>query len=271
MSNCKKIEPIVRELLERNGLQAQEHHAVTEYLAMKPEQRAAVEAVLEILRTHNTAGTLKNWKQVFALPGVALILGFMGAGKSALAWEMLEGAHARGKEVYVLGMPKKAQQYTPKWVKHCSTIKNLPKNVWLLVDEAGLRFSNRDSQTDNNKVVKGLCVLSRQRSQNILYLTPMARELEISAVMNCRAIIFRKPSEAHLLWERKEIVPWALEAKDAIAAQINPLKWAYVVDLIDGKRGLLKCRLPSFWSDELSEAWADMDIEELNKIVKRKG
>jgi hypothetical protein len=240
---------------------------------LKAEAKAAVRTAIDIIRRARVAvdNQIKSWKSAIPYKGVVIILGFRGQGKSALAWYIMEQCRTfKGKvrPVYVLGMPKAKRRYAPKWVKHVDSFKNIPKHAVILVDEAALRFPARRSQSDENIAVAGLNALSRQRDQLIIFVAHTARLLELEAIMDCNVIIYRKPSAAYLKFERRETMEWTTTARAQILSKGNPLHWAYVIDLEDDRRGLLRCRLPNFWSEDLSKAWADLDVDALIKAMK---
>lgn len=240
---------------------------------LKLEQRGAVRAAMDIVRRAHVAvdNQIKSWKHAIPYKGVVIILGFRGQGKSALAWYIMDICRVyKGKTrpVYVLGMPKTKRKYAPKWVKHVDSFRNIPKGALILVDEAALRFPARRSQSDENIAVAGLNALSRQRDQLIIFVAHTARLLELEAIMDCNVIIYRKPSASYLKFERRETMEWTTTAREQIMSKGNPLHWAYVIDLEDDRRGLLRCKLPPFWSNELSAAWADLDVEALIKTMK---
>lgn len=240
---------------------------------LKLEQRSAVRAATEIVRRSHVAvdNQIKSWKHAIPYKGVVIILGFRGQGKSALAWYIMDMCRVykgKARPVYVLGMPKKKRKYAPKWVKHVDNFRNIPKGALILVDEAALRFPARRSQSDENIAVAGLNALSRQRDQLIIFVAHTARLLELEAIMDCNVIIYRKPSASYLKFERRETMEWTTTAREQIMSKGNPLHWAYVIDLEDDRRGLLRCKLPPFWSNELSAAWADLDVEALIKAMK---
>lgn len=241
--------------------------------ALKTDQRSAVKAALDIVRRARVAvdNGLKSWKHAIPKKGVVIILGFRGQGKSALAWyimDMVRMQNGKPRPVYVLGMPKSKRKYAPKWVKHVDSFKNIPKGAIVLVDEAALHFPARRSQSDENLAVAGLNALSRQRDQLIIFVAHTARLLEVEAIMDSNVIIYRKPSASYLKFERRETMEWTSTAREQIMSKGNPLHWAYVIDLEDDKRGLLRCKLPPFWNEELSKAWADLDVDALIKAMK---
>ncbi len=240
---------------------------------IKLEQRSAVKAAIEIVRRARVTidNQLKSWKSAIPYSGVVVILGFRGKGKSALAWYLMDTQRMyKGKlrPVYILGMPKKSRKYAPKWVKHVDNFRNIPKGAIVLVDESALRFPARRSQSDENVALAGLNALSRQRDQLIIFVAHTSRLLEVEAIMDCNVIIYRKPSASYIRFERRETAEWMSTAREQIMSKGNPLHWAYVIDLEDDKRGLLRCKLPPFWNEGLSKAWAELDVEALIKAMK---
>nr|MDD5511777.1 hypothetical protein [Dehalococcoidales bacterium] len=140
------------------------------------EKRKAVRFVIDFLKTsNNRPAQLRNWRSVLPRVGTAVILGYLGKGKSALAWYLAEIAHNQGRPVYVLGMPKRTQKYAPKWAKHVKDFRKIPKGAFLIVDEAALRFGSRRSQSDNNIELGGLNALARQRDQLIVFVAHTSR------------------------------------------------------------------------------------------------
>lgn len=234
-------------------------------IRLNQAHKDAMRSAIELIKKYKSAtgGELKSWSQAIPERGVVLIFGHRGKGKSACGWMIADKMRQKrgGRKVYVLGLPKNKRKYAPKWAKHCNDLKNLPKGAIIIIDEAALHFPARRSQSASNIALTGLNALSRQRDQLIIFITHNARLLEVEAVMDCDVIIYRKPSAAHLKFERRETADWSISARQAIMLQKNPLHWAYVVDLEDGKTGLLRCSLPSFWNEDLSKAWADLDVQ----------
>jgi len=81
--------------------------------------------------------------------------------------------------------------------------------------------------------------------------------------MDSDVVIFKMPSMAHEKFERREIAEYTKEARAQILTKRNSKKWSYVVDFHEGGRGLLSNTLPSFWTEALSHAWADLALDEV--------
>jgi len=212
--------------------------------------------------------TIKSWYQVAKPPCVIVILGFRRKGKSALAWWLLEHIHQRQElTACCVGLPKKHHSKVPKWVKHFADITKLPKNAVVLLDEAALRFAARRFSSDPNMMMQSLIALSGQKKQTIIFVAHVARLLDVDSIMESDIVVFKMPSLAHVKFERREIAEYTKEARHQLQAKRNPIKWSWIVDFHEDKRGLLSNSLPSFWTEDLSHAWADLAINS----IKSKG
>lgn len=207
---------------------------------------------------------IKSWDRAIRPPCVAVILGFRRKGKSALAWWLLERLHNKRKlAACCIGLPKRHHRLVPKWIKHYGDITKLPKDAVVLVDEAALRFAARRFTSDPNVMMQALVALSGQKNQIILFVAHVSRLLDVETVMDSDIIIYKMPSLAHEKFERRETAEYTREARETLGKKGNPKRWSYLVDSHEGRRGLLSNGLPSFWSETLSHAWADLALEEV--------
>ena len=211
-----------------------------------------------------SSAPLVSWEKALPNPGIVIILGHRGQGKSALAWWLLENVHKRRSlKAVVVGMPRSKRGLVPDWVEHTENIGKLPEGAVVLLDEAALRFSARRSQTDTNLAVAGLVALSRQRKQVIILVCHTARMLDVELIFDSDLVVYKMPSMAHVRFERKETASFTQKAREALLKVDNPKKWAYVIDFHGGREGLLKNGMPSFWSENLSNVYAGLDVAKL--------
>lgn len=210
--------------------------------------------------------TIKSWEQAVKPPCVVVILGFRRKGKSALAWWLLERLHQKKNlQACCLAMPQKSRRLLPRWVAHYDSINKLPKNAVVVIDEAALKFAARRSSSDPNVMMQALVALSGQKNQVILFVAHVSRLLDIDSIMESDLVIFKMPSLAHVKFERKEIAEYTKEARERLQVKSNPKKWSWIVDFHDDRRGLLPNGLPSFWTQQLSEAWAELTLDDISR------
>ena len=218
---------------------------------------------------------IEEWTQKVTLPtdGVIIVTGKRGSGKTALGMYMLELAHQQGRKTAVFGFPIKKKHLLPDWIDIISDINNLPENAVILLDEASMNFYSRDSFTKINKMINKLISISRQKSQVLIFISHNLRKLDIGLILDADMLLMKMPSLFHSRFERSEVRQLIKEAEQELKDKSKEFVYCFSHDYI----GLLKNPLPSFWSDDLSNAWAGISItdqnlegKDLNTIVEYK-
>ncbi len=194
-----------------------------------------------------------------ALPkiGVAVVLGCRGEGKTALALRIMESYHKRyGMGGDFLYFPRSLARALPKWVKRSNSKEKMSFNSVCIVDEAAQEAHSRRSQSAENIEMEELVGLSRQRKQLILYLTHHSRKLDLNLIIDSDVLLYKRPSEAHYLFERSEVQPITRKVLDEFNAKVPPRAksqpWTFVINLHHLQLGWMQNPLPSFWADRLS-------------------
>jgi hypothetical protein len=197
--------------------------------------------------------------ELLGYPSVTLILGRRGSGKSAFGYRALEDAHARGLPCCVMGLPPSKAGLLPDWIEVADDPRRLPDQSAVFVDEAYMLMFARESMAAFNKLMAKLMGITRQRDQLFLFATHLTRKLDVGVVYDSDNIVFRQPSHLHARFERPELEPMLREADRFFRTVPDPVRWAYVVT----ERGTFKVEveLPSFWTDELSRAFAAVSLE----------
>lgn len=217
-----------------------------------------------------TTDTKSTWKSFLQPPLVALILGFRGSGKSGLGYWLLERMHTEKFGAAVYRFPSSHRGLVPEYVQHIQALAHAPRDSVLLVDEGSLQFHARRSMTTENLAIGNLVDLSRQRNQVILFIVHHSRKLDVNLVAEADLLMFKRLSKLHVAFERREIQRIAETAMSRLAAQKgDERQWTYVMDAHRGRAAVLKNNLPSFWSQELSIAYA-LAANETVKAPRRK-
>jgi len=134
------------------------------------------------------------WLDSFEDGKVILVLGRRGSGKTALAAKIGEYMAARHKmPIFWIGLPEQARSLLPSWVHMVSSPDQCPVGCLIIIDEAGLHFLSLAFATDQNRLLRALLMVCRQRHSSLVVAVQSSRDLEYSVVRQADSIIFREP------------------------------------------------------------------------------
>lgn len=219
------------------------------------------------------SGKIRSWEQALPKSGVVVIVGHRGMGKSGLAWWLAEQTHKAKRQVIAFGAPKVAKKLLPKWVEHVAEIQKLARRrgALVIIDEAAFRVMARRHQAQENILWAKMVAISRHKEHLLLFVTQTTRQIDISLMGDADLVVFKKPSLLHIRFSRPEFRTDVEEAYQVLSAKGKGAKsWSMVKDFSNGKTGMLKNTLPSFWSDELSRSFALVELENGEPAKKKK-
>lgn len=205
------------------------------------------------------AGTLSEFedKLLSSKSTIGLILGARGSGKSALGMRVLENIAAKSKrKVCAMGFEETT---LPDWIHFVSSVEEIPNGYMVLVDEGGILFSSRSSQSSANKILSSLLLVARHKDISVLFISQNSANLEINTIRQADYLLMRKPSLLQKEFERKKIG----EIYDEVCTQFTELadKGRYSTYIYsDEFRGFVTNELPSFWSQKASKSFAQLKL-----------
>ena len=201
-----------------------------------------------------------RFKDAFPYPGVVVMMGQRGSGKTATAMWVMEELHKTlGIGGVVHKAPNALKKMLPDWVEYSTKVTRLPHECVVIIDEAQQEANSRRSSSEANLDLANAVALSRQRKQLIFLISHHSRKLDMADVMDASRIIWKQPSAGQVMFERKEIKQFSERAIARYEAlKGNPQKQAYVMDFSTLKFGFTRTNLPSFWSDGVSTGMADL-------------
>ncbi|MFA5929987.1 MAG: zonular occludens toxin domain-containing protein [Candidatus Micrarchaeia archaeon] len=185
---------------------------------------------------------------------IGLVLGARGSGKSALGMRILENIAAKGgRKVCAMGFDESA---LPDWIRPVHGVEEVPNGAFVLIDEGGITFSSRSSQSPANKILSSLLLVARHKDLSVLFISQNSANLEINTIRQADYLLMRKPSLLQKEFERKKIG----QIYDEISAQFAGLEdtgrySTYIYS--DEFRGFAANALPDFWSQKASKSFAD--------------
>jgi hypothetical protein len=184
---------------------------------------------------------------------IGLILGARGSGKSALGMRILENLAAKSsRKVCAMGFDDST---LPEWITFVNSVEEVPNGAFVLIDEGGITFSSRSSQSSANRILSSLLLVARHKDLSVLFISQNSANLEVNTIRQADYLLMRKPSLLQKEFERKKIG----QIYDEIGAQFAGLKdigrfSTYVYS--NEFRGFVSNKLPSFWSQRASKSFA---------------
>ena len=202
-----------------------------------------------------------KFRDAFPSPGVVVVMGKRGSGKTGLAmWVMEEYHKSKGLGGAVFKAPAAMRKLLPEWVETPNRIRGIPEDSVVIIDEAQQVANARRSSSNDNLDLAQLVALSRQRNQLIILISHHSRKLDMVDVMDASRIIWKQPSAGQVMFERSELKPFCQRAITKFEEQKGNLRrMAYVMDFETLKFGFTPAKLPTFWNDGLSTGMAGLD------------
>ena len=205
-----------------------------------------------------------TWKN---LPsnGLIIIECQRGQGKTSLAWRLAEikCEDKRGKRIVAFGMPEQAKKALPKTISHMHTLEEVSKAKpsIVIIDEAAFIANSRRAMQETNIEWLKLIAICRHKDHLLIFVSQNNRQLDVQILAEADIVIMKKPSLLHLRFTRPEFKPELEQAYNEFQKlKGDTRKYAYVIDYHNGQTKMLTCKLPKFWSDRISKAYAEMAI-----------
>ena len=220
--------------------------------AKRPRSQATY---VPLMLQKKSAGDLGQFEGKFlsSKSTIGLILGARGSGKSALGMRLLENVFSKtGRRVCAMGFDESS---LPSWIKCVDSVDMVPNGSVVLVDEGGITFSARSSQSSANKILSSLLLVARHKDLSVLFISQNSANLEVNAIRQADFLLLRKPSLLQQEFERKKIA----EIYTAIGKGFLglPQQGCHSTYIYSGEfSGFVSNELPSFWSQKMSKSYA---------------
>jgi len=203
-----------------------------------------------------------GWDQIVKPPLVACILGKVGTGKSALAYWLAERASKKHNLLpVVVNLPRDKKKLLPEnWATaSLEEAKDIEDSV-LIVDEGTTLMPAGSKKLAD--MVKGFLALRRQKGQLVILIFHASSDVDARILRGVDTILLKKPSKRQVAYGAKD--NWMVQILSEARKQFNNLtetgederKYTYVDSEEPEFQGLLQSGLCSFWTEELSKAYA---------------
>ncbi len=199
-------------------------------------------------------GTFKEFENFILLNNslIGIILGARGTGKSAIGLKLLENIKSKTpRNVCAMGFKKET---LPFWILPITTVEEIPNNSVVLLDEAGIEFSSRESMSSVNKILSNLLLVSRHKDLSVLFISQNSSNLDLNILRQADFLIMKPSSLMQKDFERKKI-KWIY---DNVSKHFNELANETGLTYIYSNKyqGFISNPLPSFWSTNVSKAYS---------------
>jgi archaellum biogenesis ATPase FlaH len=181
---------------------------------------------------------------------IILITGKRGSGKTALGFKFLDVLSGK-RNAYYLG-----EGDLPRFIKKVKDVKDVKNDSILLVDEAAISYSSRDSMKGANKVLSDIMAISRHKNLSLIIITQNSAMVDLNIIRLADTLIFKEPSLLQSRFERKSVLDLFKKAETQFKGinQKDRKSNFYVID--DEFEGMLSFILPEFWSDKISKSFS---------------
>jgi hypothetical protein len=165
----------------------------------------------------------------------------------------------------VINLPKEKQNLLPPNFK-IGTLKDIKDchNSVILIDEGTTMLPAGQAKLE--EMIKGFQALSRQRNQIFVLIFHASKDVGSRLLRGMDALLVKEPSQRQIQHGSKDAW-WGqllIEAKEKFTTITqmgdDPRCYTYVDSEEPEFRGLLRNPLATFWCDELSKAWANVQM-----------
>lgn len=187
---------------------------------------------------------------------VIVIIGQRGSGKSSTGAKLGEHMQAVfGTPFYWLGIPAWAQELLPSWVRIVDSLEQCPNNCFILIDETGLQYLSLKFADKRNVDLRQQLMLCRQKNWTVVFCAQSSRDIDEAIVRQSNCTIYKEPGLNAAESERRELRAQVIKATQ-VFKQIPREERQRIACVFDEYfEGIIQCNLPSFWSEELSNAY----------------
>jgi hypothetical protein len=217
-------------------------------------------------------------KDLVLLPSTNVILGNVGAGKSGLAYYLLDALSKKYDLLpVVVNFPESKRNLLPEGyvIKTSEDLKKTGDCI-AVIDEGTTTAPAGNKELEER--MKSYNSLSRQRHMIIIYIYHSSSDVGSRILRGIYgAIMLKEPSARQIRYGSKD--HWMRDILTTAKQKFKALQeigedtraWTFVDTEKPEFQGMVKNELVPFWSTELSEAWAGVDVETQEPFTTRKG
>jgi len=200
-----------------------------------------------------------KWTNLIYPHTANIILGKRGSGKSGLGYFLVEEISQKYNLLpRIANYPQNKRYLLPPEFDTITLDDLATPNTVILIDEGTTFLPAGGAKLE--EMVKGCQALVRQRNQVILFVFHASSDVGSRILRGMDCIMVKKPSSRQIRWGSKDEFcrELLIEAREKIHSKKQTLVECEEPEF----RGIMTNKLPSFWSEELSEVWRDATSNE---------
>lgn len=193
-------------------------------------------------------------------PCAAVITGARGAGKTSLAYLLMEQSKYKNK-ISVL-----PQMNSVAWDALVDTgitpvmfserfVNDLPEDSFILLDDSSTYLYAGVSDDEFGKLVDKAISKSRQKEQTIVFVSHHTAKLNIKVVREPDILLMKNPSLMHAETERTQMKRWTGQARALFMRIPKNKRREYVYMIADRGKFFIKIGQARFWREEFGMIW----------------
>jgi len=205
-------------------------------------------------------------KNLINHPSIILIIGQRRSGKSVLGYGICEKFHEeREIPIYVVSLPKEKHHLLPDWLIPIDDIEELPENCLAIIDEGSLKYHAYKWNKKETEVMDRIISVSGQKKQTIIFILHHTTKFAVNLLREINLLLIKKPALLQSRLERSSLRKIIEEAEKEFKKlpRDEIKKNTYVIS--EDFTGFIRNKLPKFWSEDLSEAWSGIALNEEEK------
>jgi len=217
---------------------------------------------------------VKTWADILRFPSIIMLAGRRRQGKSACGYYLLELARRMfDVDAYVKGLVKEKWNLLPDFIHPLDPKEpDLPDDAAIFLDEAAMFYYAREFGTTENKAMSILLSISGQKNQLLIFATHYTRKIDIDVITDVDVLGYKRPGMMYKHFERPEMRKLVDKIYNAFKSlpfsDEEKKRYTYVIADDADFEGFVINPLPSFWSQDLSEAFAGVKIEDILELKR---
>jgi hypothetical protein len=188
---------------------------------------------------------------------IIYICGGRGWGKSCLAFWIAEKIHYSQNPIPIYVVGEGVIKKFPEWVKYKDRIQDVPNGVFVILDEASIRYNAREYFKEANILLGKMLAIARHKDLSIIFITQHINLMDINITRLRDMIIWKKMNSYYFGEKGGGRASRADKFWDKVRMNMAPRsKEETLLEYPAEKRFIhFRNEKPTFWTEEMSRSF----------------